>query len=264
MNRTVVVASLRSRSAWVAASSATGRRFAGHSRGLRAFAAIRFTAAQGPIRNWAARSLHCFVFCGFLSLGFISLAGCALSKPNPTKHEYLIETRRHAHAAPPRTKAVVKVRPFRVGAAFDQRSFVYRTGEAQYESDFYNQFLVIPGNMLAEQTRNWLADAGIFESVLPVTSELSGTFKLEGNITGLYGDFRDPQTPQAILAIEFLLLRNSPSGTTGRFQRAYRHETKLDDVSAAALAQGWNKCLEEVLKAFEKDLLTLRWMKENE
>ncbi|HXF55519.1 MAG TPA: ABC-type transport auxiliary lipoprotein family protein [Hyphomicrobiaceae bacterium] len=187
-------------------------------------------------------------------------SGCRLSKPNPTRHHYLLDVQRPTHAAPPRTREVLRVRPFRVAPAFDQRSLVYRRTDTGYESDFYHLFAADPGSLLAEATRGWLADAGVFDSVLPSASLLTSTFTLDGTVSRLYGDFRDLNAPRAVLALELTLSADRSPGPGVRLQRRYQTESRFEGTSPEALVQAWNRCLEEVFRSLEKDLQSLEWL----
>ena len=75
-----------------------------------------------------------------------------------------------------------------------------------YEADFYNQFLSSPDSMISEevaQRARGLANYSSLSSVHRVRCNRI-TF-LEGSINALYGDFRNPSRPAALLEIEFFL-----------------------------------------------------------
>ena len=53
----------------------------------------------------------------------------------------------------------------RVAPAFASPPLVYRTGEVQYSSDFYNAFIAEPGPLLGASMAEWLDRAGPFKTV---------------------------------------------------------------------------------------------------
>lgn len=180
------------------------------------------------------------------------------------------------------------IRKFRVSPRYEGKGFTYRRSELSYESDFYNEFFISPGSLIAEEVDRWLTAAGLFQYVTDFPIYLEPDYILEGEVTDLYGDYRTSKTPTAIMGIRFFLLQDQAGHTvqdrTGRaiqdrqhtiqdqtghtiqyradhpemvFQKHYRKEVILKKNSPEALAMGWNKALQHILEEFEKDLSVL-------
>lgn len=188
-----------------------------------------------------------------LALGLMA-SGCSLKQAAPVKATFLIETPRTAPARAIPAPMTLRVRPIQVAEPFEGREFVYRKSELSFESDFYHGFLVPPRALVTSQARRWLETSGLFRAVLDPTSKADATHTLEGNVTALYGDYRDQAAPKAVLAIQFVLLHEEGAAPQIVFQRGYRQEVPLDGRGAEALAKGWSKALAQILTALEGDL----------
>jgi uncharacterized lipoprotein YmbA len=149
---------------------------------------------------------------------------------------------------------VLLVSNLRVSPRYSGKSFVYRRSEANFESDFYNQFLASPGAILTEEVRKSLAAAEIFEAVIGSGSRLDSTHVLEGAVNALYGDFRGDGPPKAVLEIEFFLTRESAGNPDIFLQRPYRASIPVSGGSAEALVRGWSRGLDEIMAALVVDL----------
>ncbi|MGD8530376.1 MAG: hypothetical protein PVG97_05295 [Syntrophobacterales bacterium] len=194
-----------------------------------------------------------------LSVGFCALlcllSGCIrLESSYPEKRYFLIDTSRQEDVPPPATDEVLKVVTFSVSPQYEGKDFVYRKGDVVYESDFYNEFLISPSDMVSEQVRQWVARSGLFGQVADLSSYHEPTLFLGGTVTALYGDFRDISTPKAIMEMEFFLSRDVSAKGEVAFQNRYHRDIPLDRASAQALVKGWNEALRQILTDLERDL----------
>lgn len=190
-----------------------------------------------------------------------ALAGCvSLEKPYPDKRYFAIEGPRGETPANPAARGgVLLVSSLRVSPRYESKSFVYRRSEANFESDFYNQFLVSPGAMLTEEIRRGLAQAQTVQYIVGTSSQLEPTHVLEGTVDAFYGDFRDMSAPKAVLEMEFFLTKESPTRAEILTRRRYTKAVALNGRSAEALVQGWNQALQEILAALAADLKAVKF-----
>jgi cholesterol transport system auxiliary component len=196
-------------------------------------------------------------FIGHLAL-FCLLTGCFnLSKSYSEKHDFVLSAKRSETLSLSKSNAVLKIQRFRVSPQFEGKGFVYKKSHLNYESDFYNEFFISPGLMIAEEVGQWLAGSGLFKYVMGSSSPVEPTFKLDGVVNALYGDYSDTGTPKAVMEIQFFLVRNISSRPVIVFGKTYRDETFLKGNSPDALAAGWNLALEHILTEFEANLKTL-------
>lgn len=189
---------------------------------------------------------------------FILLAlasGCiGIEKSYPDKRYFVLEVNRNASPSNPAGKGILQVAPIRVSPRYEDKGFVYRTSGSSYESDFYNQFLVSPSALLGEELRKGLAQSQIFSHVINASSQLEPTHVLEGVVDALYGDFRDPGAPKAVLEMEFFLRKESPSKAEIVAAKRYAKSVAVSGRSPEALVKGWNEALEAILGGLVADL----------
>jgi cholesterol transport system auxiliary component len=193
-------------------------------------------------------------------LGFLmvfSIAGCvslSFDKQYAERRYFVLDVNHERVSAGSNSAGVLKVANMRVSPRFDGKGFVYRTAEMNYETDFYNQFLVSPASMFTDEVRQALSQANIFEYVVNPDSQLEPTHRLEGIVEALYGDFSDKGSPQAVLAMSFLLSREAPAGSELFFQKRYRRVVPVQKRTPEALVRGWNEGLEGILTALVAEL----------
>jgi len=149
-----------------------------------------------------------------LTLGLLLLGSCVKLEQQPVdKRFYALEVARPGAAlTAPASPATLLVRRVQVSQRVAGRELVYRTGESAWTADFYNLFFVNPADMLTQDLRTWLGSAGLFANVVDPSSLILPEYILEGNVSGLHGDFAPGSgkgPAQAVAEMQFLLLRNT-------------------------------------------------------
>jgi ABC-type uncharacterized transport system auxiliary subunit len=187
-----------------------------------------------------------------LVLSAATVTGCAQSTPG--KEFFMIEALRSPGVVQTPSDATLEVHLLNVDTAFASKNLVYRLGEFQYETDYYRQFLVTPGQMITERTRRWLADSGLFKQILPSSSQITPTYSLQGIVTSLYGDFTKESAPVAVMRIRFFLAGHGSEEGAIVFSQAYRVTQPLSAKTAEALMDAFSRDLTEILTRLEDDL----------
>jgi cholesterol transport system auxiliary component len=181
-------------------------------------------------------------------------SGCGPSV-TANQMQYVLAPGRPLQSVTPSAERVLEVDRFAIEAAFAGKSFVYRVGEVQYETDYYNVFLAVPAVMITDETRNWLSRTGLFARVSGSTARTAPTDLLEGNVVELYGDLRDKKAPAAVMQIRFFLSHfASPGHPELVFSRDYSTQQPLESRSPAGLADAYSRCLQTILADLQKDL----------
>jgi len=175
------------------------------------------------------------------------LSGCGYNRRN-----FVLEVSRDRPQQEISKDVVLDVQSFNVDTAFSNRSLVYRKKQSEYETDFYNQFLIRPEDMITEKTRSWLSESGLFELVLEPGSYIDASHVLEGNIITLYGDFRDKSSPKATMKIRFFLIKLS--GKSVVFAKTYETTSESNERTAESLVEAFDNCLTNILSDLEEDL----------
>ena len=153
-----------------------------------------------------------------------------------------------------KSNSVVQIARFRVSPEARGRGLIYRIKDLQYENDYYNEFLVPPENLFTEEARRHLTARGLFESVITKNSLVFPDYVLEGALVRLYGDFRNPQTPKAVLEMDFFLLKADTIEPQIVFHRSYTRETPLENPAPADLVAGYSRLAGEIFTEFEDEL----------
>ncbi len=189
-------------------------------------------------------------------LGFyLFFSGCVnLERSAPERHYFVIELPNSANRSVPSGEEVLMVANLRISPRYADRSFVYRTSDAGYESDYYNQFLAAPDVMISEELRKGLARAAQFKFVVGPANPLQPNYALEGSITSLYGDFRNAAQPAAVLEMDFFLYRENSNNPGVVVQKRYIKSVPLNGKSPEALVEGWDRALQEIIAALAADL----------
>lgn len=186
----------------------------------------------------------------------LALGACAVAPPSPVKHTYLLEAARAPSLDAPAHPGTLFVAAFRVAEPFAGKGMVYRFDEYRYESDFYNEFFVAPRDIVTQRVLQWLQNARLFDSVRPAASGGGrGAVELDGLVTEMYGDLRDPQQARAVLAIQFYVTRDTTAAPDEvLFARGLSQSVPIADASAGSLAAGLSQALQAILVELEKQL----------
>lgn len=183
--------------------------------------------------------------------------GCRLQKPSLPQRTFLLQPPEGGPERPAGEPeaGVLLVRPVRVAPAFDARAFVVRRGEAEYAADPYHAFLLSPGPMFTEAFAGWLRGLGVFRDVTTGGSRIAPTHALEAEVTELYGDYRSPEAPKAVLTVQFRYLHPLVgSNTPVVWQRLERQAVGLGRLGVDGLVTGWTEALAGVCRALQGDL----------
>jgi cholesterol transport system auxiliary component len=189
--------------------------------------------------------------CNLMIVSMI-LSGCGPRRIAYNQRSFVLETSRNSPQQKTSRDVILDVKNFSIDTTFSTKSLVYRKGQSEYETDFYNQFLVKPDDMITEKTRSWLAESGLFKWVLEPGSYTDATHVLEGNITTLYGDFRDDSLPKASMKIRVFLVKLPEKAVV--FTNTYESVSEFKDGTAGSLIEAFGLCLTNILLDLEKDL----------
>jgi len=188
-------------------------------------------------------------------LVLIAAAGCVdLKAAYPDRRFYTVETARSGGGRAGDPQVILRVKRFTASKMCDASELVTRTGDAVYESDFYNVMFMAPAQQVAEQTQRWVTASTLYGHVVGTGSSVPETHTLEGNLIALHGDYRKSDAPVAVIEIQFMLVRVSSDPAAVMLQKTYRREVPLPSGEPAALVKGWSEGLSKILSSLEEDL----------
>lgn len=179
--------------------------------------------------------------------------GCLQHKA-VVKDTFLLDAQRNNRAVEKTSESVLAVQPFSIAPEFADKGIVSRTGDNQYESDFYSEYFISPAPMITEQTRRWLAESGLFAQVLLPVSSVQATHVLEGHVRKMVLDIRDAEKPRAEMEVTFFLLEQDKRNRAVRFQQTYSAAQSMESSSFEDYIAAQNRCLYDILDGLEKDL----------
>jgi cholesterol transport system auxiliary component len=198
------------------------------------------------------------LFALFISGGLVP-AGCmSLEKKYPNRRQYLMDVERSDSRKLPDNDLHLKVRRFSASPVCARKEFVYRVDAVRYETDYYNEFFIAPGDMLSMLAADWLQQAGLFQSVFHAYSRVESTHVLEGRVEGLYGDFTDAAHPCAVFVLNIYLIREEPDGSSRLLHnQEYTRKIPVAGNTPEALVDGWNTAFRDVMNELETDMQTV-------
>jgi ABC-type uncharacterized transport system auxiliary subunit len=182
-------------------------------------------------------------------------AGCApvLERKPVEKQRFVLEPPPPETYAGPRA-GVLRVGVVRVSPPFQNRGFVFRTGDQSYTTDFYNEFAAPPGTLLRDVLVEWLREGTHFASVVRGSEAPSG-WLLETALESLFVDARDAAAePQVQIALAVRLLDAGAADMPIRFAKRYQTSERATGRSAGAIAEAFSRALGQLLPELAADL----------
>jgi uncharacterized lipoprotein YmbA len=204
-----------------------------------------------PPNAIARRALAVVAFVAIAAMA----ASCSLSRPSPVKRMFLLEPAAPTAVSGAPKAASVRVGVVNVAAPFRSKTFVFRESDLRYEADYYDEFFIAPAIMVSDATAKALIATNVFRRVVPfgATGE-DGDYVLDGFVSELYGDTRDPAAPAAVIAVTYYLTPTNIIGSGVAWSREYRQRAKVSGAGPEAMARGWNEALTAVLADLTRDL----------
>ncbi len=193
------------------------------------------------------------------ALLLIAAAGCVdLKAAYPDRKFYTVEASRNAEARPSAAGTVLRLRRFTASKMADGNELLTRTGDATWETDFYNVLFVPPAQQLGEQTSRWLTESKMYALVVGSGSVIPETHTLEGHVVTMHGDYRKAGSPVAVLELQFQLVRVSTDPPAALYQKSYRQEVAIGKPEPDVLVKGWSEGLLRILQSLEADLAKVK------
>lgn len=154
---------------------------------------------------------------------------------------------------PPRQGPVLTVRLFESAPAFENQEFIYRLSALRWQTDYYHVFAQPPATLLTFQVRRWMVHSGLFRSVAIPGLGPAEAWQLQGFVTQLYGDFSNPDLPEAVLHLRCALLAPG-AAMEAVFTKTYRQHVPLRVNTPEGLVEAWNQALQGILSELTADV----------
>ena len=187
----------------------------------------------------------------------VFVAGCSLTRPALVKQTYLLDPKLPAPAAKMQA-GTLRMGTVNVAAPFRGRSFVVRNSGFMFDSDFYHEFFVAPGVMIADATAQALVHGKIFTVVTRPGVVVDADWVLDGFVGALHADARDAAKPAAVLEVTYFLSRDDGGATAPVWSRAYAKRIAFVTSSTDAYVTALNTALSEILAELARDLAAVQ------
>jgi cholesterol transport system auxiliary component len=198
------------------------------------------------------RDVRCMAWILLALTLVVSGCGLGLTRPEPVKNYFMLETAAQPSTEPPAYPFALRVTNFEVAPPFQERGLVYRLDEQRYESDFYNQFFVAPRSMITTQAAQWLGQRQIFSAVLSPASTFDASYTLEGLVNQLYADLRAGGQPATVFTMQVFVTRTLDR--TIVMDRNYTHTVYVPNRSPQSVVKGLSEGFQQCLAELERDL----------
>ena len=190
---------------------------------------------------------------GCTLLWLAMLSACAPTRPALETQAFLLEPPAPATVATRVDAPIVRIARFSIAPQFDTRSIVYRRDEWRYDSDFYNEYLASPKQMLAERCAQWLRARGNLRIAIPGNGDRAA-YVLNAAVNEFYIDLR--AQPTAVLDIHFTLA-DATSAAALLLDKDYHANIIADSASAANSVEAMSQALGQILTELDGDLAAL-------
>lgn len=180
-----------------------------------------------------------------------AVSSCSLRQPAVMTDNFAFDI--PAPSPGERGERSIAVMPFMAAPQASSQMFLYRADESRYEIDYYNRFLAPPSQILGGQLRKWLMLSRAGEVRQP-GSPLDADLVVQPRLVSLYADYRDTSKPRAVVAVIIVLVQRDSSGDRQLFERVYRREIPMREVSPSAAVEGWSLALAGIFGQFTRDL----------
>ncbi|MDX9701949.1 MAG: ABC-type transport auxiliary lipoprotein family protein [Candidatus Auribacterota bacterium] len=191
-----------------------------------------------------------YLLCFFLTVFLI--AGC-VSRQQYNRQTFVLDVKRDTQPAG-RTFGILEIPVFSVLSIYAGQGLVTRTSPVGYQTDFYNEFLVAPNQMITDIVRVWFNESGMFSAVITPDRNIRPDYILYGTITQLYGDFSEPAYPKAVVEIQVNCMALHSRQQSVVFSGTYSMDNQIQKTSAQGLVDAYSMCISKILIRLEDDI----------
>lgn len=183
----------------------------------------------------------------------LAVAGCSLlpSQPYVERRDWPLDVRRATASPPRRGGKILLVRTVTAAPQLQDSGLQWLQNDGSVHVDYYERWVVPPGQAVDDDLRQWLAASGLYAAVLAPGSRMTADLVLEGQLNTFMADL-PAKTARADVSV--VLLDQRPTTTTVVMQRSFRAEVKLDGTDIPQIVEGLRAALRQVLEQIEAAL----------
>jgi len=187
-----------------------------------------------------------------MAAALLIISGClSLNRKAPEKNLYSLGYETEISGTTAEKLISLAVKEFEITPMYTTNSFIYRMGEFRFKTDYYNEFITTPQKMITEAVKQALFNTRGF---YPSSLEDPSLYRLSGKVVRLYGDFRTPDHPLAVMEILINLDPTDKPDLKDSVSKIFSRRIPITDQSPEALVMGWNTLLKGIVNDFIKEL----------
>jgi hypothetical protein len=166
---------------------------------------------------------------------------------------YMIEASRDLQAAAQPLGDKLWIDAVSVLPPFNIRNLVLRKSDVEFDESFYTELLISPSENFRNNFFIWFSDSGVFQDV-SILNRKGMSHRLAISVTQFYG-VRMEGKEAAVLTIKATLFDERTQGLRVLFNKEYRVEESIGDITSENLIRGYNRALVKILTDCEKDVI---------
>lgn len=190
---------------------------------------------------------------GMVLVALMLTSGCVkLWQESLDVKTYMIEAPRLAEAVGAPVAEKLWVDTVYVLPPYNVRNLVIRESDVQFESSYYTELLLSPGENIRNNAFNWFSRSGLFEEVT-IVDRKSMSHRLIITLLELYGD-KSGEGERAVISLRVALLDEQDKEQRVLLSKDYHQKEMVDEISAEALIRAYNRALVQILTECEEDI----------
>lgn len=182
------------------------------------------------------------------------LAGC-LGTKYIQQNKFMLQVNIPKKPATSYNGIVLQIEEPTIATQFANTSFVYRTSNTQYQTDYYNIFFIPASEQIKQLLSGYLGRSRSISRVVDVPSVIKAKYLLSTKILELYADYRDRNHPTGVITIEFSLFKESSGKYYELMHTTLSQATSLQQKDSESLVSAWNTDLQKIFKQLSSQLM---------
>jgi len=178
-------------------------------------------------------------------------------KSYPATNKFTLNVKSPKKMTARRSRKILFVNSTSAIPQFSDLNFVYRTGNTNYLTDYYNEFFTLPTSLVNQIIVHYLSATKLFRLATNDYHAIHFNYILNSKITELYADYRCRNQPKAVITIQFILLNPSCSNTI-LLNKTLSATVPLQQKNSQSLVNAWNIGLKTIMQRLTYNLRKIR------
>lgn len=183
----------------------------------------------------------------FILMTSISLVGC-FSAGYIQQNKYMLYINMPKSSTKLRNAKILQLEDPTIAPQFANNSFVYRTSNTQYQTDYYNVFFIPAFQQVKQLLTQYLNNSVFISRVIDTPSVIKARYILSTQILDLYADYRDRDHPTGVVTIEFNLYKHISGKYYSIWHTILSETTPLQQKDSESLVNAWSADLQKIFK----------------